>query len=82
MNACCETPAFVAPNTPTNEGGLRYPDEFVRHKTLDLIGDLTLIGRPLFKMRVGAECLGLPAVAGGGPIWVRKVFEVPAPEGA
>jgi UDP-3-O-acyl N-acetylglucosamine deacetylase len=42
----------------TNEGGLRFPDEFVRHKTLDLIGDLTLIGRPLFKMRVEAECLG------------------------
>jgi UDP-3-O-acyl N-acetylglucosamine deacetylase len=42
----------------TNAEGLRYPDEFVRHKTLDLIGDLTLIGRPLFKMRVEAECLG------------------------
>src|SRR5579862_4464994 len=26
---------------------LRYPDEFGRHKTLDLIGDLALIGRPL-----------------------------------
>jgi UDP-3-O-[3-hydroxymyristoyl] N-acetylglucosamine deacetylase len=24
---------------------LRYPDEFVRHKILDLIGDLALIGR-------------------------------------
>ncbi len=42
----------------TNSEGLRFPDEFVRHKTLDLIGDLTLIGRPLFKMRVEAECLG------------------------
>ena len=42
----------------TNAEGLRYQDEFVRHKTLDLIGDLTLIGRPLFKMRVEAECLG------------------------
>ncbi len=42
----------------TGEGGLRYPDEFVRHKILDLIGDLTLIGRPLIKMRVEAECLG------------------------
>lgn len=42
----------------TNSEGLRYSDEFVRHKTLDLIGDLTLIGRPLFKMRVEAECLG------------------------
>lgn len=25
--------------------GLRYPDEFVRHKIMDLIGDLTLTGR-------------------------------------
>lgn len=28
-------------------GGLRYADEFVRHKVLDLIGDLALVGRPL-----------------------------------
>ena len=26
---------------------LRYPDEFVRHKILDIIGDLTLVGKPL-----------------------------------
>ncbi len=26
---------------------LRYPDEFVRHKVLDLVGDLALVGRPL-----------------------------------
>jgi UDP-3-O-[3-hydroxymyristoyl] N-acetylglucosamine deacetylase len=32
--------------------GLRYPDEFVRHKILDLIGDLALLGRPL----VGHMC--------------------------
>jgi UDP-3-O-[3-hydroxymyristoyl] N-acetylglucosamine deacetylase len=30
-----------------NREGLRWPDEFVRHKTLDLLGDLTLFGRPL-----------------------------------
>jgi UDP-3-O-acyl N-acetylglucosamine deacetylase len=42
----------------TNSEGLRYADEFVRHKMLDLIGDLTLIGRPLFKMRIEAERLG------------------------
>jgi UDP-3-O-[3-hydroxymyristoyl] N-acetylglucosamine deacetylase/3-hydroxyacyl-[acyl-carrier-protein] dehydratase len=30
-----------------NETPLRYPDEFVRHKILDLLGDLTLLGRPL-----------------------------------
>ena len=42
----------------TNAEGLRFADEFVRHKMLDLIGDLTLIGRPLFKMRIEAERLG------------------------
>ena len=26
---------------------LRYPDEFVRHKMLDILGDLALVGRPL-----------------------------------
>ncbi|HXF26681.1 MAG TPA: UDP-3-O-acyl-N-acetylglucosamine deacetylase, partial [Bryobacteraceae bacterium] len=30
-----------------NEGGLRFPDECCRHKALDLIGDLALIGKPL-----------------------------------
>ena len=29
-----------------NESGLRYHDEFVRHKILDLIGDLALLGVP------------------------------------
>ena len=30
-----------------NDGGLRYPDEFVRHKALDCIGDFSLIGMPI-----------------------------------
>ena len=30
-----------------NEGGLRYEDEFVKHKLLDAIGDLYLLGRPI-----------------------------------
>ncbi len=30
-----------------NQEGLRYKDEFVRHKILDLIGDFSLIGMPL-----------------------------------
>ena len=30
-----------------NEGGLRYQDEFVRHKILDCIGDFSLIGMPI-----------------------------------
>ncbi len=32
---------------------LRYPDEFVRHKILDLVGDLFLLGRPLRALVIG-----------------------------
>jgi UDP-3-O-[3-hydroxymyristoyl] N-acetylglucosamine deacetylase len=31
-----------------NPGGLRYDDEFVRHKLLDAIGDLALCGLPIY----------------------------------
>lgn len=30
-----------------NKEGLRFPDEFVRHKLLDFIGDMAMLGRPL-----------------------------------
>jgi len=41
-NAVCFTPAG-----PLNPEGLRAEDECCRHKALDLIGDLALLGRPL-----------------------------------
>ncbi len=34
-------------NSVLNEGGLRFSDEFIRHKVLDLIGDLALMGHPI-----------------------------------
>jgi UDP-3-O-[3-hydroxymyristoyl] N-acetylglucosamine deacetylase len=39
--------AIVMDDNSILNGPLRFPDEFVRHKTLDLIGDLALVGRPL-----------------------------------
>ncbi len=30
-----------------NEDGLRFDDEFIRHKVLDLIGDMALLGSPI-----------------------------------
>jgi UDP-3-O-[3-hydroxymyristoyl] N-acetylglucosamine deacetylase len=30
-----------------NPDGLRFPDEFCRHKVLDLIGDISLFGHPI-----------------------------------
>lgn len=38
-------------------GPLRFRDEFVRHKVLDLIGDLALIGRPIVG-EITAVCAG------------------------
>lgn len=40
-----------------NQTGLRYRDEFVRHKILDIIGDLALLGMPILG-RVRAERSG------------------------
>jgi UDP-3-O-[3-hydroxymyristoyl] N-acetylglucosamine deacetylase len=36
---------------------LRFPDELVRHKILDLMGDLYLLGRPIYG-KVTASCTG------------------------
>ncbi len=38
-----------------NPGGLRFPDEFVRHKILDAIGDLALAGAPIVGRYVGVK---------------------------
>ncbi len=46
-NAVCFTRESLA-----NPGGLRFTDECCRHKALDLIGDLALIGRPLLGLVV------------------------------
>ena len=37
----------VSGDTILNEGGLRYADEFVRHKLLDSLGNLYLAGAPI-----------------------------------
>ena len=42
-----ENAVVVSGDQILNEGGLRYTDEFVRHKVLDSIGDLYLAGAPL-----------------------------------
>ena len=39
--------AVVLDDRGVINGPLRYRDEFVRHKVLDLIGDLALVGRPI-----------------------------------
>ncbi|MBM3587642.1 MAG: UDP-3-O-acyl-N-acetylglucosamine deacetylase [Alphaproteobacteria bacterium] len=38
-----------------NPGGLRHADEFIRHKMLDLVGDLALAGAPLRARFIGSR---------------------------
>lgn len=47
----------VGENEILNEKGLRYSDEFVRHKVLDLIGDFVMLGKPILG-RIEAHCSG------------------------
>ncbi|HEY0789223.1 MAG TPA: UDP-3-O-acyl-N-acetylglucosamine deacetylase [Thermoanaerobaculia bacterium] len=49
-------------------GPLRFGDEFVRHKVLDLLGDLALLGRPILGQ--------ITAVRGGHALHSRLVAEI------
>ncbi len=55
-----------------NPEGLRHPDEFVRHKMLDAVGDLTLAGAPIIGRYTGVKA--------GHEIFnllLRKLFSCP-----
>jgi UDP-3-O-[3-hydroxymyristoyl] N-acetylglucosamine deacetylase len=66
-----------------NEGGLRYEDEFVKHKILDAIGDLYLLGHSLigeftgFKSGHGLNNQLLRALLDDKDAWEEVVFEKP-----
>jgi UDP-3-O-[3-hydroxymyristoyl] N-acetylglucosamine deacetylase len=47
LGASFENTVVVAEDRVLNAEGLRYVDEFVRHKAVDAIGDLALAGAPL-----------------------------------
>jgi UDP-3-O-[3-hydroxymyristoyl] N-acetylglucosamine deacetylase len=47
LGASLENSIALADDRIMNPEGLRYPQEFVRHKTLDAVGDLALAGAPL-----------------------------------
>ncbi len=57
--------ALVLDEQKVINGPLRFPDEFVRHKILDFVGDLSLLGHPLtghFKAFKAGHNLHLQAV--------------------
>jgi UDP-3-O-[3-hydroxymyristoyl] N-acetylglucosamine deacetylase len=57
IRGASEENAIVLTHDGIANGPLRYPDEFVRHKVLDLIGDLALLGHQLLG-RVVADRAG------------------------
>jgi UDP-3-O-[3-hydroxymyristoyl] N-acetylglucosamine deacetylase len=64
-------------------GPVRFPDEFGRHKALDLIGDLALVGRPL-KARVIAHKAGhalhtqlVTRLLADPSLWTEAVADAP-----
>ncbi len=63
-----ENAVVVGDQEILNEGGLRYTDEFVRHKILDLIGDISLVGAPI----IGS----IIATRSGHALNTRLVLEV------
>jgi UDP-3-O-[3-hydroxymyristoyl] N-acetylglucosamine deacetylase len=67
-----------------NEDGLRYEDEFVKHKILDAIGDLYLVGHSLigefsgYKSGHGLNNRLLRALLADASAWEEVTFERPA----
>ena len=47
LGASFENTLVISEDRVLNPDGLRYADEFVRHKVLDAVGDLALAGQPL-----------------------------------
>jgi len=47
LGGSLDNAVVVSGSRVLNQGGLRYADEFVRHKLLDAIGDLYLAGAPI-----------------------------------
>jgi len=60
---------------------LRFPDEFARHKILDVIGDFYLLGRPV-RGRVTARMTGPLGQRRPAARLLRTRFGVPALTGA
>jgi UDP-3-O-[3-hydroxymyristoyl] N-acetylglucosamine deacetylase len=78
--------AIVLSDDAILNGPLRFPDEFGRHKALDLIGDLALVGRPLLG-RVEAHKAGhalhtqiVSRLLADPSLWIETIEEAHASE--
>ncbi|MCX7340263.1 MAG: UDP-3-O-acyl-N-acetylglucosamine deacetylase [Hyphomicrobiales bacterium] len=73
LGASLENTVAIGDDRVINPEGLRFDDEFVRHKMLDAVGDLALAGLPivgLFRSRCGGHRLNISVL--------RELFSDPA----
>ncbi len=83
LGASLENTVAIGDDRIINREGLRYPDEFVRHKALDAVGDLALAGAPIlgaYRSRRGGHRLNslvLKAMFADPDAWT--VVEAPRP---
>lgn len=65
LGSSLENSVAIGEDRILNPEGLRWPNEFARHKTLDAVGDLALLGRPFigeFRSYKGGHKLNWMAV--------------------
>jgi UDP-3-O-[3-hydroxymyristoyl] N-acetylglucosamine deacetylase len=83
LGASLENTVAIGEDRVINREGLRYADEFVRHKALDAVGDLALAGAPIlgaFRSRRGGHRLNslvLKAMFADAEAWT--LVEAPRP---
>jgi UDP-3-O-[3-hydroxymyristoyl] N-acetylglucosamine deacetylase len=66
LGSSLENSVVIGDGAVVNPEGLRFPDEFVRHKALDAIGDLALAGAPicgLYRSSRGGHTLNAMALS-------------------
>lgn len=88
IRGASEANVIVLTEAGVKNGPLRFPDEFVRHKVLDLIGDLALLGKQIIG-RVVADRAGhamhtalVSKLLRDRSLWEETTEATPAPDRA
>lgn len=74
LGGSLDNAVVIAENEILAKGGLRFRDEFARHKLLDLIGDLALAGLPLRDIYIEAERPGHAANVNFAKLLLEKAL--------
>ena len=82
LGSSLENSVAIDDDVVLNPEGLRYADEFVRHKALDAVGDLSLAGAPIVGLyrtyRPGHKLNALALEALFERRWAYEILEAPS----